>query len=628
MNDEVGGGYSGYGYLAWGYFDTAEAFYGYLLRYDFIGLFDWGMNTNANYPVVPFLMSVAMLLLKSPTLVVARLPVEVCGALLAAFIYLLGRDLISKFAGLVSGLFVALDPVLITYSRVAVLDVPLELFFVVCLFSLYQGLARHSKLAMAFSGIACALAVLSKITGWLLLPFALFLLVIWRFLNGEGYNLLTRNFAIFILSFAFVLLVAFPWVGYGVLTGKYYAWLSSVSTTFSDGSHFGPTSITVFMLGKLTLVELLTFGLGMITAIWQFFRARNRFPVIVVLSWFFVVFSSLELISVKLNHYMVLLIPSILMLSGYGVFGCRRVVNELISKSGKLVSSHMFINTSAISYLTLLLLVGGAQFLTVFQYYPYFSLHSSPLISDPLQTFEVHGEEAIPAAVDFLRSHVPDGSVIGVAGQVHLFTYYLPEYKIVGLGEFYPYSDEPIAFLYLSGIKYLVVQMGFQQISGKTDPVLLRLPSFQEESVSRVKGYDLIWIYDIGGIYQPLFSNVLDGEWECHQGYLSNGNDRFTLSIAPNYTYAYAVKEIGEVDSMSRLILAWEAFDFNVNSFRIEMWSNQSNIANLFPPKQKGIWTYDISRLVGKIQSSLRLVLVVNGEAPQFLELKSLLFLR
>lgn len=629
MNDEVGGGYRGYGYLAWGYFDSATMVHRYLSRADFTGLYNWMVNTNGNYPVLPFLMSASMLLLNSPTLVAARFPVEVLGALLAAVIYLFGRDLFSRFAGLVSGLFVALDPLLITYSRVAYLDVPMVLFVTISVFTLYRGLTRQSRVFMIFSGVACGLAILTKVTAWLLLPLVLILFLIWKIQSGERLTLTIKNLGVFLSSFIIVLLASFPWVGYEILTGKYFSWYFSVSSSvFSNVSRFGPTSIIVFMVGKLSVVELLAFGLGTIVVAWQIVRAKQRFPRILALSWFLLAFIGLQQMPVILNHYIVFLVPPVLLIAGYGVSSCPRIISKFFSMLKKSAPFSKPKLSARIVSAALLLLVAGAQLACALQYYPYLSLYSNPLVGGLLQTFEAHGEEGIPAAVDFLKNHVPDGSAIAVAGQVHLFAYYLPQFKIVGLGELYPYSDEPLAFLYLSGIKYLVVQTDYRQMFDQTDPVLQRLPSLRVDFVSKTVGYDLIWIYDLSDMYEALFPNILDKEWTYYQGNVSNRNGRFILSIAPNYTYAYAISEIGEVDVGSKIVLALEVSDFSVEGMRVEIWSNETQIGDLYPPKLGGIWTRDISDLIGESQSPLRLILVAVGKSRQFLELQSILLLR
>jgi hypothetical protein len=628
MNDEVGGGYRGYGYLAWGYFDTAQIFRGYLSNLDFVGLFNWSVKYDANYPLVPFLMASSMLLFNSASLEVARFPIEVLGALLAVVLYLLGRDLFSRTAGLVAGLLAAVDPVLLTYSRVAYLDVPFEFLFALSMLMFYRGLTKRSRPMIAVSGIACGLAIVARILGWVFLPLAAVMLVYWKFSSREKWRSIVKTSAIFTIALSSALMLAFPWVGFEISTGKYFSWFASVSPRFFGGTNQTPTSLFALTLGKLTIVELITFIIGIAVVVSYFTEDERKSSRLILILWLLAAFLSLEFLKAELVHYLVFFIPPLLLISGYGVWMFKRIFGQiLLESSASWVTPKRLVLRKNILGVILLVLVVGTQAFIVVPYYPYFSMYSSQLISDPLKAGLFQGEEAIPDAVDYLRHNVPTGDTIAVAGQVHLFAYYLPEYRIVGMGEFYPYSHEPLAFLYLSGIRHLVVQIGFQQRFGNTDPALLMLQQFKEERSFEIRGCNEILVYDLKDAYTCIFPDLLGGEWKSYQGDAFDSADGFVLSIASNYTYVYAIKEIDNSGPRSHVVFACDVSDFTAESFRVELWSNVTHIANIYPARQKGIWTFDVSGFFQNINGKLKLILVATGRSPEFIKLRSLLFL-
>jgi hypothetical protein len=122
---------------------------------------------------------------------------------------------------------------------------------------------------------------------------------------------------------------------------------------------------------------------------------------------------------------------------------------------------------------------------------------------DPIKVFEIQGEEGIPLTINYIKNHAPLGSTIVVAGQVHLFHYYLPDYKIMSLGEFQQCMQEQLEILCLADVKYLVIQSGFMQLFGNSSPILIKLSNFSPDHVCEILGYKLVLVYNISSIFPP-----------------------------------------------------------------------------------------------------------------------------
>lgn len=518
MNDEVGAGYRGYGYLAWGYFDTAQVFHNYLSNAELHGLFNWSLTYNANYPMVPLLMSVAMLLLKSSSLEVARIPIIVLGSLVPVLISSIANYTISRKVGVYAGFMAALDPVLITYSRVSYLDIPSQFFFIISLLTFYRGLTKRSLLSVSIAGFCFGLSVLSKIMAWMLLPLFLVSLFLRFIINRECFVFLLKTFGIFLISILLTCTLLFPWIGYSFVTGQYIHWIFSIISESSRPiARVAPPSFAIFLLGKLTPVEVFTTIIGVSALILSMIRKPN-FSNALVVSWFLVTYAALEILPVKLNHYLVHLIPPLLLFSGQGIWICEKLIQRFAAQYKVRYLFIRFLDCiykirfpfdSSCSYnikilnLIMVSFILSLQFIIMISHFPYFSLYYNRFMVDPIKVFEIQGEEGIPLTINYIKNHAPLGSTIVVAGQVHLFHYYLPDYKIMSLGEFQQCMQEQLEILCLADVKYLVIQSGFMQLFGNSSPILIKLSNFSPDYVCEILGYKLVLVYNISSIFPP-----------------------------------------------------------------------------------------------------------------------------
>jgi len=93
----------------------------------------------------------------------SRLYAAICGLLLLVGVYFLGRRLSGEYGGLLSMLVVGLSPLVIEFSRINALDVPLALWLTLATY--YSLNAAKSVRSTALCGVFCGLAFFTKYTG-------------------------------------------------------------------------------------------------------------------------------------------------------------------------------------------------------------------------------------------------------------------------------------------------------------------------------------------------------------------------------------------------------------------------------------------------------------------------------
>ena len=100
----------------------------------------------------------------------ARLPMAVMASLAVLGMYLLARRLVGERIALVAALFIAFDPFFMAHSRILHVDAPLTYFMFLSFLAFLLYLREGKWRWLALSGLAGALATLSKTAGAALVP--------------------------------------------------------------------------------------------------------------------------------------------------------------------------------------------------------------------------------------------------------------------------------------------------------------------------------------------------------------------------------------------------------------------------------------------------------------------------
>ncbi|MBN1869148.1 MAG: glycosyltransferase family 39 protein [Candidatus Omnitrophica bacterium] len=125
-------------------------------------------------------------------------------ALMIPLVYLLGALVFDRRAGILAALFLWMDPVSVICSQKVWMESTLAFWMVLSIYFFAYALYRNKDHFLIFSGVSCALAVLTKYTGILCLMIALY--YAWMYRRDLFRN---RKFLIgFCLPFVFLL----PWV--------------------------------------------------------------------------------------------------------------------------------------------------------------------------------------------------------------------------------------------------------------------------------------------------------------------------------------------------------------------------------------------------------------------------------
>jgi len=101
------------------------------------------------------------------TLLVLRLPSVILGALSCVLTYLIGLDLFkSGIVAIAAALFLALTPIFIAWSSLAMLESGVTFFYLLTIWTVLRAIEGSSLIYTIFSGIALGLAFGSKETGF------------------------------------------------------------------------------------------------------------------------------------------------------------------------------------------------------------------------------------------------------------------------------------------------------------------------------------------------------------------------------------------------------------------------------------------------------------------------------
>jgi len=201
--------------------------------YEFVRAFkDWRFNDmlQTTHPGVPVLWVVGaavtarMLISHIPFsfdnlayfVTASQLPVALINALIVPLVYLFLRVLLKRRGGipLIAALLIALDPVLIGYSRVVHVDALLAGFlFLAALATLIYARRGYDQRWLMISGAFGALAILTKIPGIFIVPFFWLVLMVQEgkaFWRRDFWLARARDFVVWILLVVLLIVLLWP----------------------------------------------------------------------------------------------------------------------------------------------------------------------------------------------------------------------------------------------------------------------------------------------------------------------------------------------------------------------------------------------------------------------------------
>ena len=272
----------------------------------------------------------------------AQVPMAIVNALLVVGIFLAARLLLPPRLALLGSLAVALDPFLIGYSKVVHVDAFLAGFLVIAALLFLYAEQTKREWALVASAVMGALAILSKIPGAFIVPFALLVLYSQRsaWTAAEFFHRL-RFFGAWLFLLTIVVLLLWPallWVPNPL--GNANIVRRDLTTAFVTPHHMAesytlnPWHYPATLLTRTTIPTLL--GLAVLALSLLFPRVRSALPrflpvrTLVLLVAFLVLFLFLMLLGAKKgDRYLLPLFP---ILDILGVIGLVLGVRLLLPK--------------------------------------------------------------------------------------------------------------------------------------------------------------------------------------------------------------------------------------------------------------------------------------------------------
>ncbi|MGP8135486.1 MAG: ArnT family glycosyltransferase, partial [Thermoplasmata archaeon] len=662
-NDEVGGGYTGYGHRAWGYFDTARVYYGSLSHGNLLSVATWSFHAGSLTPLTPLLAAVSMLGLRSlPSLEAARFPVAVLSALTTVVVAVLATQVFQDYrCGVLSGLVFALDPIAVLSGRILYEDAGAVFFGCLALCLLIQSQRKPGGWLWAGSGICLALALSSKDMGLLFSGVVLLgtvrwgTLARWIFRHGPRANLTFlpwKGLGVVFGSMVAVLLLAFPWelpaliVRLDLLAAHTVLYGSHPKLTYFLGRLVPAVPPTVYS-SVLVLVSVdpwvLALGLvGLVVsarALRSYYRAATpRIGPNVLLAYAVLTVGLFSVLRPVFSHYLLfLLVPAILFAAKGFWFAADRLGSWLSSRDpGGIAHASgadrkFWRRARRREWARTLVLVGAISLsiLPLATNYEYPGLYYSPLVGGlpgAAHLVEIDGNEATGPASSYVQAHFSPGSTVLILGQVHLFAYQLPGYQVLGPNDVHnQYQQAPEAFLHLANVTAVVMEFVAYQTLPQ-DPMFNFLRAQDPVWEMTYQGLVLVSVYAVALLPAPtiaLEETPPFPGWIAHDGTLgANG----TLGVGANETYAWASTPdlviAGGCQSLVAVTVAHVSS--TTTAFRVE-WAaaNGTIVARGYFHLATGLQLRQVSAAVVGILPSIQLRFVIVGPPGSELQLSS-----
>jgi 4-amino-4-deoxy-L-arabinose transferase-like glycosyltransferase len=148
-----------------------EFFYYPSMLFYMIGTVTWVVSKFYGPHGVTLISPVSFVTNPTPYYLIGRDVVAVCGVASVYLVYRLGKEAFSRPVGLLAALFVAVEPLHVRYSHVAVTDVPATMFGLLALLLFLRAARLHNARTLLLGALAAGLATGTKYNlGMLVVP--------------------------------------------------------------------------------------------------------------------------------------------------------------------------------------------------------------------------------------------------------------------------------------------------------------------------------------------------------------------------------------------------------------------------------------------------------------------------
>jgi len=409
-----------------------------------------------------------------------RLPVVLITAASVVGVYLLAKRLWGPKIALLSALLVTFDPFFLAHSRLFHTDPLLTAFATLSFLSLLTYLEDRRLSFLIFSGLMLGLALLSKVTALVLIPWGAAIATLDRFWRSDTEKVVRLYLSLILWASLAALVFFLLW------PAMWVAPLQTVSRLISEsfGLAAGPLAHSNFFWGKVTPDPGLLFyptvmlfratPLTLLGAITSLFCARGHLQgrrnlaylwLYILLFAFFVTF-----FPQKLDRYLLPIFPALEIAAGVGLY-------RLAESIGRRVSHYIF----PLASVTALIL----QTAFALPHHPYYLTYYNPLLGGPpkaTQMLLVGWGEGLEQAADYLNQKE--------ASQLKVATWYEQVFR-----PFFPGQTIPLEFYQPGTVDYVILYVN--DLQRRLHPAVIdKYYGLQEpEYVVHIKGIDYAFIY-------------------------------------------------------------------------------------------------------------------------------------
>lgn len=295
-----------------------EFFYYPSMLFYMIGTVTWVVSKFYSSHGVTLISPVSFITNPTPYYLIGRAVVAACGVTSVYLVYRLGKEAFSRWAGLLAALFLAVEPLHVRYSHVAVTDVPASMFGLLALLLFLRAARRRDARTLLAGALVAGLATGTKYNlGMLVVPGVIACWYVYRGrpaghpLRALASRALRRVAAPMLL--AFVISTPFALLDPGHFLGDFYRQNQIVAHGWLgfENVHNGYWyNLSVNLLGSLGVV-LLALGLaGLVLALVKRTRA-DLILVPYVIVYYLYVSSWHEL----MDRYLLPIVPLLIVLA-------------------------------------------------------------------------------------------------------------------------------------------------------------------------------------------------------------------------------------------------------------------------------------------------------------------------
>lgn len=158
----------------------------------------------------------------------SRIPMILLGLLLGFYVFKWTRELYGRRAGLLALLFFVFSPTFLAHTRYVTTDVGAAAAFFIATYYLIKWLKDQSKKNLIIAGLVFGLAMLTKFSLALLIPYFVFLVAVWALVKAPK-EILKKMASLFLIGLIALVLI---WPVYLYHTWNYPALRQQADTTY------------------------------------------------------------------------------------------------------------------------------------------------------------------------------------------------------------------------------------------------------------------------------------------------------------------------------------------------------------------------------------------------------------